>query len=89
MDIVYFRNQSENGQMYINFHYKDEEFGLDRVFNLMRSVSEPVDTCLDRIRVNIGKEVEKRNRKKKGKAAKNKTNQPSDETIAAPVSFLF
>lgn len=75
--------------MHINFHYKDDDTGLDRAFNLMRCVSEPVDTCLDRIRANIEKEVEKRNRKKKGKAAKNKTNQPSDVTIATPVRVSY
>lgn len=89
MDIAYFRNHPEDGQMYINFHYKDEDTGLDRAFNLMRSVTEPVDICLDRIRVNIGKEYEKRNRKKKGKAAKNKTTQPSDFPIVAPVRVSY
>lgn len=63
MNTIYFRHQDETKQFLINFRYVNPGYGIDRVFNLMRSESERVDSCLERIRGNLEKEFVKKNRK--------------------------
>lgn len=70
MNTIYFRHQNDEKQFLVNFRYINQGFGIDRVFNLMRSESEKIDVCLDRIRTNVEKEFGKKMRKQKKKAKK-------------------
>lgn len=72
-DIVYFRHVSDvepTNAMHINFHYKNDGLSIDRAFNLMRTISEPVDSCLERIRTRIEKEIARKSKSKKKKPKK-------------------
>lgn len=65
MNIAYLRNEQDESDIRIIFHYQCEKLRIDREFNLKRSVNELVDTSLDRMKTNIVKEVQKRSKKKK------------------------
>lgn len=68
MDTAYFRARAESAAVQINFHYVNPKLQLDRVFNLQRSLTETLESCLNRIRSNLEKELlKKRGRNKKKK----------------------
>lgn len=74
MDTIYFRTRSQSDDVQINFHYVNPTLQLDRVFNLQRSLTESLDSCLGRIRANLEKELKRRKgRKKKSQEAGSNT----------------
>lgn len=70
MNTIYFRHQNEEKQFQINFRYINQGFGIDRIFNFIRSENEKVDVCLERIRTNVEKEFIKKIKKEKKKSSK-------------------
>lgn len=80
MNTIYFRYQNEEKQFQINFRYINQGFGIDRVFNFVRSESEKIDVCLARIQMNVEKEFLKKLKKQKKKAAK-KGNEQEDAKL--------
>ncbi|ALC43591.1 CG31759 [Drosophila busckii] len=67
MDKVYFRNAENTNELHITFHYTNKELRVDRDFNFCRRLDENVDEAISRIRSNVEKEFNKRNKKKKNK----------------------
>lgn len=91
MNTVYFRHQNEEKQFQINFRYTNQGFGIDRVFNFVRSESEKIDTCLERIRTNVEKEFSKKCRKPKKKLIKGSDANEKQEppTVCFTVERYF
>lgn len=82
MDIAYFRLKPDDNQVHINFHYRNADQQIDRVFNLSRSVSETVNTCMQRIQANVQKELQKRARRAKGnKRQPDPITEPSSSAL--------
>ncbi|XP_004527106.1 2',5'-phosphodiesterase 12 [Ceratitis capitata] len=68
MDKVYLRNDGANQDLHISFRFTDEEMRVDRDFNFCRKMNENIDDALARIRNNIEKEINKKNKKGKKKS---------------------
>lgn len=79
MNTIYFRHQDAEKQFQINFRYVNRGFGIDRVFNFIRSENEKVNSCLERIRTNVEKEFAKKIKKQKKKSSKKGAAANADE----------
>lgn len=82
MNVAYFRWKQSDPQVHINFRYVNAEQQLDRVFNLSRSIDEPVTACMQRIQSNLRKELDKKQRRTK---KPKRPQQSSDEPVVAVV----
>lgn len=67
MHKVYMRNENQSNELHINFRYINEKFKVDREFNFCRQLNENVSVALNRIKSNIEKEFNKKNKKSKKK----------------------
>ncbi|GAB0096025.1 2',5'-phosphodiesterase 12 [Sergentomyia squamirostris] len=77
MEKVYFRHTENDPQVDISFRYANLEYKIDRVFNFRRNLSENVQCFTDRMKTNIEKEFNKRNKsKKKPKLAESTKQEP-------------
>lgn len=83
MDTIYFRARPQNSAVQINFHYVNTALQLDRVFNLERSLSETLDACLGRIKANVEKELQKKQRRKKAPKGSQVAKEPEVLQLAA------
>ncbi len=80
MNTIYFRHQIADNQFLVHFRYINQGYGIDRIFNLMRSENEKVDVCLERIRANVEKEfVKKLKKQEKKKKKSTKKGDPLDD----------
>ncbi|KAH8302544.1 hypothetical protein KR044_008133 [Drosophila immigrans] len=82
MDKVYLRNARDTEELHITFRYANEALKVDRDFNFCRRMDECIDEALIRIRNNIEKEANKRNKKKSKKGAPDEELAP--QTTASP-----
>uniref|UniRef100_A0A182N0M5 2',5'-phosphodiesterase 12 n=1 Tax=Anopheles dirus TaxID=7168 RepID=A0A182N0M5_9DIPT len=73
MRTAYFKQLPGEEQCQISFHLLLEPLKIDKVFNFNRSLTEPLDSSLERIRANVEKELQKRNKRKKVKKAAQST----------------
>lgn len=80
MNVAYFRWKPSDPQVHINFRYVNADQQLDRVFNLSRTIEEPVAACMQRIQSNLRKELDKKLRRTK--KPKRPQQQSSDEAVA-------
>uniref|UniRef100_A0A182TCK2 Uncharacterized protein n=1 Tax=Anopheles maculatus TaxID=74869 RepID=A0A182TCK2_9DIPT len=80
MRTAYFKQLPGEEQCQISFHLLLDQYKIDKVFNFNRSLTEQIDSSLDRIRANVEKEFQKKNKKKK---VKRPTGQPSDDSASA------
>lgn len=87
MNTAYFRHHSNTENIELTFQYKNDAFGIDRIFNFQRSLTEPIETTFGRIRTNFEKELRKKGgggkKKKKttGESVNNEQNQAVDVNI--------
>lgn len=91
MNTIYFRHQTENKKVQVNFRYVNHGLGIDRVFNFNRSENEKIDVCLERIQINVQKEFMKKFKKQKNKKqAKVDTelNTKNEEQESPPVCCI-
>lgn len=65
MTFAHIRRHVDAPNFEILFHYKNSTFGIDRVFNFQRSITEPINSSLQRIKTNVEKEFNKKNKKAK------------------------
>lgn len=84
MNTAYLRTNPPESLVQINFHYVNAELQIDRVFNLARSISETVDSCLGRIKANMEKELQKKRRKKKSAPKEDCAQDGAVATTASP-----
>ncbi|XP_050077298.1 2',5'-phosphodiesterase 12 [Anopheles maculipalpis] len=83
MRTAYFKQLPGEEQCQISFHLLLDQYKIDKVFNFNRSLTEQIDSSLDRIRANVEKEFQKKNKRKKVKksvdnAASAGTEQAAD-----------
>lgn len=76
MDKVYLRNPENSEELHITFRYANQALKVDRDFNFCRRMNECVDEALTRIRNNVEKEFNKRNKKKPKTAPAAEENLP-------------
>ncbi|XP_040162666.1 2',5'-phosphodiesterase 12 [Anopheles arabiensis] len=69
MRTAYFKQLPGEEQCQISFHLVLDRYKIDKVFNFNRNLTEQIDSSLDRIRVNVEKEFQKKNKRKKAKKA--------------------
>lgn len=74
MNTAYFRHHANTENIELTFQYKNVAFGIDRIFNFQRSLTEPIETTFGRIRTNFEKEL----RKKGGDGGKKKKKSTSE-----------
>uniref|UniRef100_A0A182Q8U7 2',5'-phosphodiesterase 12-like N-terminal domain-containing protein n=1 Tax=Anopheles farauti TaxID=69004 RepID=A0A182Q8U7_9DIPT len=99
MRTAYFKQLPGEEQCQISFHLLLESLKIDKVFNFNRNLTEPIDSSLERIRANVEKELQKKNKRKKIKkpaqtteesvqvaATTNTTNQ-SEQDVSVEVSL--
>lgn len=70
MNTAFFRHHSQSENIEITFEYKNDAFGIDRIFNFQRSRTELIEITIGRIRTNFEKIFKKTGGGKK----KNKTD---------------
>lgn len=87
---AYFRYHPNTDKFELVLNYVNADAGVDRVFNLQRSVSETIDATFNRIQTNITKELIKR---KGGGKKRNRSNEPQVsieiELITVPADKTF
>lgn len=75
MNIAYFK--AIDDRCNITFRYINKDLKVDRVFNFSRDLNEKVDVCLERIKTNVEKELNKKSKQ----AVKAKKKQKSTDEI--------
>lgn len=85
MNKAYFKRAPDN-RCNITFRYKNEPHKIDRVFNFSRDMNEKILVCLDRIKTNVEKELNKKVNKKK-KKSKDVTIENQVETVQVQVAL--
>uniref|UniRef100_A0A182K3Q0 2',5'-phosphodiesterase 12 n=1 Tax=Anopheles christyi TaxID=43041 RepID=A0A182K3Q0_9DIPT len=81
MKTAYFKQLPGEEQCQISFHLVLDQYKIDKVFNFNRNLTEQIDNSLDRIRANVEKEFQKKNKRKKTKKAA--ATQGTDESAAS------
>ncbi|XP_052893057.1 2',5'-phosphodiesterase 12 [Anopheles moucheti] len=76
MRTAYFKQLPGEEQCQISFHLLLDQYKIDKVFNFNRSLTEQIDNSLDRIRANVEKEFQKKNKRKK---VKKQPVQPAED----------
>lgn len=82
MNQVYFKHDELESKMLISFRYAKqitETKKLDRNFNFARSITENVETALNRIKCNLEKELKVKSKKKNKKNAGESQEKPDDD----------
>lgn len=77
MNTAYFSHLPNENFFHITFYLKNENFGINRQFNFKRQLTECVNVCIDRMSVNVQKDICKKNKTKfrKKKAAIEQVNE--------------
>uniref|UniRef100_A0A182YFG9 2',5'-phosphodiesterase 12 n=2 Tax=Anopheles stephensi TaxID=30069 RepID=A0A182YFG9_ANOST len=83
MRTAYFKQLPGEEQCQISFHLLLDQYKIDKVFNFNRSLTEPIDSSLDRIRTNVEKEFQKKNKRKKVKKQPVPSSDDNATTAAA------
>ncbi|XP_045471233.1 2',5'-phosphodiesterase 12 isoform X1 [Harmonia axyridis] len=64
MDKAYFRKVEDIQQFSFTFRYENKELKVNRQFNFVRQMSEPLSAFLTRLETNVDKAIKKKNKKK-------------------------
>uniref|UniRef100_A0A182WGX1 2',5'-phosphodiesterase 12 n=1 Tax=Anopheles minimus TaxID=112268 RepID=A0A182WGX1_9DIPT len=80
MRTAYFKQLPGEEQCQISFHLLLDQYKIDKVFNFNRSLTEQIDNSLERIRTNVEKEFQKKNKRKK---VKKQPAQSTDDNASA------
>ncbi|XP_044752653.1 2',5'-phosphodiesterase 12 [Coccinella septempunctata] len=64
MDKAYFRKLEDLQQFSFTFQYENAELKVNRQFNFVRQISEPLSAFLTRLETNVDKVIKKKNKKK-------------------------
>lgn len=92
MAVAHIRRHANAETVEIVFHYQNLGVGIDRAFNLNRSISEPITSSLNRIKTNIEKEYEKKlNKNKKSKKSKQENAESGEASTSVDrlVDFMI
>lgn len=87
MAVAHIRRHADAANIEIIFHYKNPEVGIDRVFNFQRSVTESINSSLQRIKTNVEKEYNKKNKKSK-KSKKGEVESSTSDSVQIEVDLL-
>uniref|UniRef100_A0A182PDF4 2',5'-phosphodiesterase 12 n=1 Tax=Anopheles epiroticus TaxID=199890 RepID=A0A182PDF4_9DIPT len=82
MNIAYFKHLPGEEQCQISFHLLLDQYKIDKVFNFNRNLAEQIDHSLDRIRANVEKEFQKKNKRKKVKKVTQATEDAATPAAA-------
>lgn len=77
MNIAYLKlSKPDDDQLHITFHYSNELYKVNRVFNFSRSINEKIGIASERIRGNLDKFFSKQGKQKKNKNVENFKQTP-------------
>ena len=90
MAVAHIRRPIDAANFELVFRYQNPEIGIDRVYNLQRSISETIGTTLNRIKMNVEKEQTKKLKKtKKSKQTSTDAIDAVSETKPIEVEFVI
>lgn len=86
MNEAYFKHIISEKKVHITFRFVNESLKSDRMFNFVRDETENIDTALNRIKSNLEKEFNKKNKKKVKKAVAEDAEMP--EVVEVSVQMI-
>lgn len=89
MAVAHIRRHADAANIEIVFHYKNAELGIDRVFNFQRSLTESINSSLQRIKTNVEKEYNKKNKKSKKSKKGDAESSSAAEAVPIEVELLM
>ena len=89
MNEAYFKHIISEKKVHITFRFVNESLKSDRMFNFVRDETENVDTALNRIKSNLEKECNKKNKKKVKKAVAEDAEMPEVVEVSVQMAHLL